>query len=106
MTHEIKTATAVYTGGGIYIYYGQLASGLFFRTADEYYGIDICDADTSTEEADLIEFYETHVVDEINEPSEEYTAFWNTMLDHIIDKKPRYGNGSNYDPTDLERRKI
>ena len=103
---EIRTASAVYTGGGIYIYYGQLASGLFFRTADEYYGIDICNADPSTEEANYLGFYETHVVEEIPESSEEYIPFWNAMLEHIINGGPAYGNGSNYAIYELERRII
>ena len=27
--YKIKTATALYTGGGIYVYYGLLESGLY-----------------------------------------------------------------------------
>ena len=106
MKHKIKTATAVYSGGGIYIYYGQLESGLFFRTADEYWGIDICNADTSTEDADYSEFYENHLIEEIPATSEDFAPFWNTMLSHILNGGTAYGNGSNYDPTELERRKI
>ena len=106
MKHQIKTASACYTGGGIYIYYGQLESGLYFRTADEYFGIDICDADTASEEADYLEFYEAHGVEEIPESSEDFKPFWNTMLQHIIDEKPRHGDGRNYAAYELERRFI
>ena len=57
---KIKNATAIYTGGGIYIYYGQLENGLFFRACDGWDFIELCDSDTSTEEADYYEFYEEH----------------------------------------------
>lgn len=104
MKHRIRTATACYTGGGIYIYYGQLENGLYFRTADEYWEIDICDADTEAEEADYSEFYEAHTVEVIPEDSEDFKIFWNAMLRHILDGKPTHGKWSNYDPTDLEHR--
>jgi hypothetical protein len=106
--HKIKTATAVYTGGGIYIYYGQLESGLYFRAFDEcpeddgYNPIYICNSDTEAEEADYWEFYEAHMVEELTH--DDAIEFWNTMLRHIIDGKPAHGEWSNYDEYDLERR--
>lgn len=102
--HKIKTATAVYTGGGIYIYYGQLESGLYFRAVDDWDVIWICDSDTEAEEADHSEFYEAHTVEEITDGGEDFKTFWNAMLHHIIDKKPRHGKWSNYSPDELERR--
>ena len=33
---SIAKATAIYTGGGIYLYVGQLADGTYFLTADDY----------------------------------------------------------------------
>lgn len=102
MKHEIKTASAVYTGGGIYIYYGQLESGLYFRAVDDWDVIWICDADTEAEEADYSEFYDAHTVEELRE--EDFKTFWNAMLQHILDRKPTHGKWSNYSPDDLERR--
>ena len=107
MKHKIKTATACYTGGGIYIFYGQLESGLFFRAGDildDWEIIYICDSDTEAEEADYSEFYEAHTVEEIT--GEEYKTLWNEILNHIITKKPTHGKWSNYDPADLKRRII
>lgn len=107
MKHKIKTATAVYTGGNIYIFYGQLESGLYFRafdTMDDYEVIYICDSDTEAEEADYPEFYEAHTVEELT--GDEFKTFWNTMLSHIINKGPRHGKWSNYSPDDLEIRII
>lgn len=104
--HKIKTATAVYTGGGIYIYYGQLESGLYFRTADEYEVIDICNADTSDESADYAEFYEAHSVEEIADTSKDFQTLWNAIISHILNGGATLGRWSNYSRTDLENRII
>lgn len=100
MKAEIKNATATYTGGGIYIYYGQLQDGTFFRAGDCEDFIEICNADTSKEDADYCEFYEVHRVKTLN--GEEYKAFWNEMLLWIIENKPE----GNYQAYELERRMI
>ena len=39
---NINFATAQYTGGGIYIYYGQLENGYYFRADDCEDFIEIC----------------------------------------------------------------
>ena len=97
---KIKNATACYTGGNLYIYYGQLENGLYFRAYDDWDFIEICDTDTSTEDADYYEFYVEHSVETI--AGDKYKAFWNEMLLWIIQNEP---NG-NYDSYDLERRMI
>lgn len=99
-TYKIKTATAIYTGGGIYIYYGQLEDGSYFRACDEWQSISICDADTSTENADFEEFYHEHEIDELQFNS--YEEFFNNMLLWIIQNKP----DGNYNITELEHRMI
>lgn len=110
MKHKIKTATAVYTGGGIYIFYGQLESGLYFRTWDEcpdseeYDTVYICDSNTEAEEADYSEFYEAHTVETLTH--REAVDFWNAMLDHILNGGEALGKWSNYSASDLERRYI
>jgi hypothetical protein len=103
-THKIKTATAAYTGGGIYIYYGQLKSGLFFRACDEMEVIYICNADTESEEADYAEFYNAHTVEEIN--GDGFKTFWNQMLLHIISGGANHGEWANYSKSELESRII
>ena len=102
MRHTIKTATACYTGGGIYIYYGQLESGLYFRTWDECETVYICNSDTSTEDAEYSEFYEQHTTEELTK--EAFKAFWNQILLHIIDGKPPFDKWSNYQKSDLINR--
>lgn len=100
MKREIKNATAIYTGGNIYIYYGQLLDGNWFRTCDDWEGIEICDSDTSVEEADYYEFYEEHTFESLE--GDEYKTFWNEMLLWIIHNAPE----GNYQVDDLERRMI
>ena len=100
MKREIKNATAIYTGGGLYIFYGQLTDGNWFRAYDEWECIEICDSDTSAEEADYYEFYEEHTTETL--VNEEYKTFWNEMLLWIIHNAPE----GNYQVDDLERRMI
>ena len=102
--HRIRTATACYTGGNIYIYYGQLESGLYFRTFDDSETIYICDSNTEAEEADYSEFYDSHTVEELT--GDDFTEFWNTMLSHILNKGEALGEWSNYDPDDIKSRLI
>ena len=100
MKREIKNATAIYTGGGLYIFYGQLTDGNWFRAYDEWECIEICDSDTSVEEADYNEFYEEHTIETM--VNDEYKTFWNEMLLWIIHNAPE----GNYQVDDLERRMI
>ena len=102
--YEIKTATACYTGGGIYIYYGQLENGLYFRAYDEWEAVYICDSDTSVEEAEYDGFYEQHTTEELT--GEAFKAFWNQMLSHVINGGPAFDRWSNYLKSDLEDRII
>lgn len=98
MSYTIKNAVAEYTGGGIYIYYGELENGLFFRACDDWESIEICNADTSTEEADYYEFYKEHTIESLG--GSEYELFWNNLLMWIIHNAP---NG-NYSADELEQR--
>ena len=100
MKKVIKNAMADYTGGNIYIYYGQLTDGNWFRATDDWEGIEICNADTSTEEANFNEFYEEHAFECLD--GDEYKIFWNEMLLWIIHNAPE----GNYQVDDLERRMI
>jgi hypothetical protein len=102
--NKIQTATACYTGGGIYIYYGRLENGLYFQAGDEWETIYICDAETGTEEAQYIEFYDRHTVEELT--GESFKTFWNQMLLHIINGGPSHDGRRNYLKGDLEERII
>lgn len=95
---KILSAEAVYTGGGIYIYYGKLSDGTFFRACDDLEWIEICNADTSIEDADYEEFYDEHRVKTLD--GKQYEKFWNLMLKKII----REDRGGNYAVDELEAR--
>ena len=102
--YRIKSATACYTGGGIYSYYGKLESGYFWKTFDEWESVIICTQDTSTEESDFLEWQERYTVEELT--GDDFKAFWNAMIAHILKGGKAYGIWSNYQATDLERRII
>lgn len=97
---KIKNATAIYTGGGIYIYYGQLENGLYFRACDDWDFIEICDSDTSVEDAGYYEFYEKHSKGTI--AGIEYENFWDDMILWIMHNAPK----GNYSIDELEMRMI
>lgn len=82
--YTIETANACYTGGGIYVYWGKLDGGLWFRACDGWDSLWICDADTDIEieETNWPEFYETHTVEDL--VGDEFVAFWDEMLTNII----------------------
>jgi hypothetical protein len=99
MTYQnIKTATAIYTGGGIYIYYGQLDNGLYFRACDGWNFISICNADTSSEAADYCEFYDEFEQYALSD--DRFKTAFNSMLRWIINNKP----DGNYCISELENR--
>ena len=100
MKRKIKNATAIYTGGNIYIYYGQLEDGNYFRACDDWDFIEICNSDTSVEAADYYEFYEEHSLGVL--AKEDYEVFWNEMLLWIIHNAPE----GNYQADELEHRII
>ena len=97
---KIKNATAIYTGGGIYIYYGELKNGWFFRACDDWNFIEICNSDTSAEAADYYEFYDLHGV--LTLAGGDYKTFWNDMLLWVIHNAPK----GNYNVDDLEKRML
>ncbi len=98
--YTIKTATAIYTGGGIYIYYGELENGLYFRACDDWKEISICNADTSTDDAEYDDFYTEHEIESLNDIK--FEEFFNTMLLWIIHNNP----DGNYNLGELEERMI
>lgn len=94
----IKNATAIYTGGGIYIYYGQLEDGSYFRACDEWDSISICNADTSTDEAEYAEFYNEHETESIS--GYDFAEHFNNIIHWILNNKP----DGNYQAHELEER--
>ena len=97
---QVKTATAYYTGGGIYIYTGQLKNGLYLRGCDDWGSIAICNKNTDTEEADYSDFYDEYLVEEVTGST--YKKLFNSVIDWIITHKP----DGNYLESELQERII
>ena len=99
---KIKKATACYTGGGIYVYWGQLENGDYFRACDDWDLIWICDQYTSieNEDANWAEFYDEHTIEELHD--DYFVIFWNAMIDHII----KNDTNGNWCKAELEHRII
>lgn len=104
MKYEIKAATACYTGGGIYIYYGQLENDLFFMSCDTWESILVLNADPSCEESQYPEYQEQHYIEELI--NNDYKTFLNKMLRHIVDGGAPYDNSHNYSTHELKERII
>lgn len=79
--YEIKTAEATYTGGNIYLYHGELTSGLYFVTNDD--GITaILDVPADCIE-DSIEWQRQHIVETLLNENRRI-AFVDMLCDHLL----------------------
>ncbi len=96
----ISKATAIYTGGGIYIYYGQLDNGDYFLRDDEsprycmFLNSDPKDLNVSLYE----EWQTKHKVGEYS--GEEAIIFNKAVIKWIIENAPE----GNYEVSELETR--
>lgn len=100
-TNDIRNITPIYTGGGIYILYGQLTNGNYFIASDEMYDVRFLNANPEdTDEygdavSDSVKWQEAHLVRDICDPGE-CLEFWETAIRWIIANKPD-GNYSEYE---------
>lgn len=91
MNYKIATANACYTGGGIYLLYGEFANCLFFMTSNDAESIAIYDADPyAADEADFLtwEWHEAHVVAEFGDDNETAQNVVNGALRWIGENRP------------------
>lgn len=97
---NISFATAICSGGGIYLYLGQLDNGNYFLTDDD--SIDYClflnESPYDLEKSLYPEWQDSHKVSEYS--GEEALGFNKKMLKWIIDNKP----DGNYAECELETR--
>ena len=70
MTTGIKSITATYTGGGVYIYYGALEDDTFFLFDNECPYFEILDEmpDINSDECFTEEWYNAHWIKSLDEP--------------------------------------
>ena len=98
---EIVRATAIYTGGGIYLYYAELSNGNWIH-GDET-GLAIFNSNPLTdEESGYSEWQEEHYVADI--PENEYQVVLNLIIS-IIEKGKTIKEYDNFSLSELERRK-
>ena len=109
-TPKILEVTPVYTGGGIYIYWGKFADGTYFIACDDMYDLTIVDADPTLTyvkdedifEADYPDWQEEHLVKYVDCNTTQ--DFFNKMYDWILKNKPN-SKLCNYNLGDIEERK-
>ena len=102
---RIKDVTPIYTGGNIYIYWGEFADGTFFIADTPDWDLRIVDADPRLTknafgewEADYSDWQENHLIKDI--PDHDTQSFYNNMFQWILDNHPE-GNYSEGDMEDL-----
>ena len=79
---KIKKAEAVYTGGNIWLFYGELEDGNHFLT-DDYGTTQILNADPSDLDISLYEdWQQEHLVEEL---ADDRFAFCDQLLDYITE---------------------
>ena len=100
----MKKATAIYTGGNIYIYYAELDNGNWLLGDDDWFIV----VDTSPlanektfEDSQYYEWQEEHLVKQI--PEAEYQGILNNVLDTIF-KGETIKEYDNFSVGELESR--
>jgi hypothetical protein len=79
---QIKKAEAVYTGGGIYLFYGELENGLHFLT-DDMGATLVLDASAENFDESLYEDWQSaHQVEELTDEARR-TAFVDILCDYL-----------------------
>lgn len=105
---EFISVEPCYTGGGVYIFTGQLADGNYFMADTSFFDVRIVNEDpdapthmdydgtVSERNIDSVEWQEEHLVEDLN-PTET-VAFFRQMLKWVQENEP---NG-NYNMGDME----
>lgn len=97
---KIKNVTPCYTGGGIYVFTGELEDGNFFIAdcpfSAEYYSLRIVNENPENLDESLeVDWQEKHFVKDVNRCK----GFMKDMLKWIIKNRP----DGNYDIDDMKR---
>lgn len=100
--NKIKNATAVYTGGGIWLFYGELESGLHFLTDDNGSTLLLDESAENMDESLYEEWQTAHQVEELEE--EEAVRFIDSLLDYLS-RLPQNDRGGISD-TEIDRYRV
>ena len=103
MNELVVYATAVYTGGSIYCYFGRLSDGNFLLMADGFEAIRILREDPEKYPDDYAfqEWQDERLVRDINDDAPEFVLLWNSAIDWILAHRPE----GNYSIMELENRR-
>jgi hypothetical protein len=84
MKYTIKKANAVYTGGGIFIFWGDLEDNKYFMCDDDG-GVIILDSDPTDFDVSLyVEWQEEHLVEYLEDNEEERLLFCDSLCDYLM----------------------
>lgn len=90
-TNNLKEAFAVYTGGGIWLFYGQLTNGNYFLMDDNGWTL-ILNADPSDfDESTYEDWQQEHLIKELD--GKERTDFCDAVLDYIASSDQAHRGG-------------
>ena len=103
MKHTINNVTPIYTGGGFYIYLGEIDNN-YFIADDNCNDVRIVNSDPAINEnyTDTT-WQEAHLVRDMETGSPEHLSTFQAILQWIINNKPS-GAACNYNITDIEAR--
>lgn len=102
--YDFAMVDLTYTGGGIYVAYGELTDGTHFIASDDMYDVRFLDADPSEKVqteiygwyvSDDVEWQEAHLIRDIDDETE-CLDFWEEMLTWVEENEPD-GNYALYD---------
>ena len=93
----IQTAKAIYTGGNIWLFYGELKDGTFFLTDDFGATLILDESPENLDESLYDEWQTAHTVRELTDESER-SKFCLSLLNWL----KATGTGRNCGMTDLE----
>jgi hypothetical protein len=87
-----EKVTAVYTGGGIWLFYGKLKTGEYFLTDDYGYTMILDTSPENLDESLYNEWQEQHFVRVVGTHAEE-RAFLHSLIDRLGRKNPADDDG-------------
>lgn len=100
MTYNFVKVEPCYSGGGIYVFIGELANGNHFVASDCCYDVRLLNADVFSADWDSElwneDWEEAHIVADLNET--ESLSFFEKMLKWIIKNEPK----GNYQANDMK----
>lgn len=88
---KIKEAYAVYTGGGIWVFYGEVENGNHFLMSDDGFVLILDASAEDLDESTYVEWQEEHLVKELEH--EERYAFCVDVLDWLKQAPDEYRGG-------------